>query len=307
MSQLAILCSGQGGQHSAMFEHVARDPAAIEVLDSAAHTLGWDPRERVRRDAELFVNAVAQPLVCSAILASWAALQPQLPPPCLFAGYSVGELAAYGCADALNVEQTLALVQQRAALMDQAVSEPQGLLALRGLNLSQVQNLCRDQGAFIAITNGPDHFIVGGNVTSLEGVEVAARQFGGSYAKRLPVSVAAHTPLMRAASARFRAALAKSALKAPMTPVLAGINGALVQDRDIAITTLSAQLSTPLDWAACMQVACESGARVFLELEPDTALARLMRDVMPDVVVRSVKEFKTLAGVVEWVCRSLER
>jgi [acyl-carrier-protein] S-malonyltransferase len=307
MSGLAILCPGQGGQHSAMFEHVARDPAAIKVLDSAARMLGWDPRERVRRDTELFVNAVAQPLVCSAILANWAALRPQLPPPCLFAGYSVGELAAYGCADALDVEQTLTLVQQRAALMDQAVSEPQGLLALRGLNPPQVRNLCRDQGAFIAITNGPDHFIVGGSMPSLGGVEDAARRLGGSYARRLPVSVAAHTPLMRAASARFRAALAESALKAPPTPVLAGINGALVHDRDTAITMLSEQLSTPLDWATCMQVACESGARVFLELEPDTALARLLRDVMPDVAVRSVKEFKTLAGVVEWVCRSLER
>lgn len=305
MTQLAILCPGQGSQHPAMFERLARDPNAVAVLDVATKTLGWDPRERARRDERIFDNVVAQPLLCSAILASWAALRAQLPPPCLFGGYSVGELAAYGCAGALSVEQTLRLAQQRAALMDQAMSQPQGLLALRGLVLSQIQGLCRDHGAAIAIINGPDHFIVGGHGSALEQVEAAAHRLGGALVKRLPVTVAAHTPLMRNAGERFREALAASALDAPAIPVLAGISGALVHERATAIATLSAQISTTFDWAACMQAAYEAGARVFLELAPGTALARLIRDAMPDVAVRSIEEFKTLAGVVDWVYHSL--
>jgi [acyl-carrier-protein] S-malonyltransferase len=56
-----------------------------------------------------------------------------------------------------------------------------------------------------------------------------------------------------------------------------------------------------------VQVAYESGVRVFLELEPGTALARLARDIIPDVAARSVEEFKTLSGVSDWVSRRLER
>lgn len=307
MSGLAILCPGQGSQHPSMFVRMASDPAAIQVLDSATRALGWDPRERVRQASGLYDNRVAQPLICSAVLASWAALRRQLPAPRLFAGYSVGELAAYGCADALSVEQTLSLAAQRAALMDQDASEPQGLLAVRGWESARVRELCRDLGATVAIVNGADHFILGGPVAALERVESAGQEQGGLFMKRLPVSVAAHTPSMRVAGERFRDLLSQSALKAPVTPVVAGINAALVRDRETAVATLAAQLSSAVDWASCVQVAYESGVRVFLELEPGTALAHLARDIIPDVAARSVEEFKTLSGVSDWVSRRLER
>lgn len=304
MSGLAILCPGQGSQHPSMFDRLANDPAAIQVLDTAKRTLGWDPRERVRQESGLYDNRVAQPLICSTVLASWAALRTQLPAPRLFAGYSVGELAAYGCAEALSVDQTLSLAAQRAEFMDQVTTEPQGLLAVRGWELARVRELC-ELGATIAIINGADHFILGGSLAALECIEATGQEQGGLFMKRLPVSVAAHTSSMHNASERFRDLLSHSAIKSPKTPVVAGINAALVRDRETAIATLAAQLSAPVDWVSCVQVAYESGVRVFLELEPGTALARLVREIIPDVAARSVEEFKTLSGVSDWVSRRL--
>ena len=91
----------------------------------------------------------------------------------------------------------------------------------------------------------------------------------------------------------------------PAIPVLAGISGAPVRTRETAITTLATQLSSTLDWLACMHAAYEMGARVFLELGPGKALTRMLLDTHPNVAARSVDEFRSLDGVYYWVQQHL--
>ncbi len=307
MTALALLCPGQGGQHRAMYDLLAGDAAADAVLQTATAVLGYDPRTQVLyapSDA-LYRNSIAQPLVCSAILATWAAIGSLLPPPRLIAGYSVGELAAYGCAGALDVTQTLTLAMQRAKLMDETITTPCALTAIIGLDRQQVENLCRDNAAYIAIVNGPEHFVLGAALPQLDLIEAAAQHQGATRSVRLYVGVAAHTPLLQGASLRFEAALAASAIRDPRIPVLAGISGAPVRTRETAIATLAAQLSSTLDWLACMHAAYEMGARVFLELGPGRALTRMLLDIYPNVAARSVDEFRSLDGVRAWVQQHL--
>ena len=117
---VAILCSGQGGQHPAMFNLVANCPAAEPVFAAAAAILGQDPRRFVKEaaPAELFSDLSGQILCCTQTLAAWAALDAVRPARAVIAGYSIGELAAWGCADALDELSILRLAQRRAAVMD---------------------------------------------------------------------------------------------------------------------------------------------------------------------------------------------
>src|SRR4051794_34816703 len=141
---LGILCPGQGGQNPGMLDILKGEPAAQTVLDAAGHVLGADPRDLVAGPPqEMHRNAVAQPLLCAVQAATWAALRSHLPSPRVFAGYSLGELAAYGCADAVGTDELLDLARRRAAAMDRACPEPSGLLAVRGLDRPQVEALCR--------------------------------------------------------------------------------------------------------------------------------------------------------------------
>lgn len=307
MTRLAILCPGQGSQHRAMFDKLAGESAADAVLAQAGAVTGMNPRNWIQAAANeaLFANRFAQPLLCSVMLATWAVLRPELPAPAVFAGYSAGELAAYGCAGALDVADTVRLAQERAACMDTASVGAAGLAAVLGLGRARIDALCREFGVEIAIVNGPDHFILGGPTAQLDPLLAQAGAQAAVSTRRLPVAVPAHTSRLRAASTTFRAALARSALTAPAAPVLAGISGAPVRDRDSAIATLAAQLSTTVDWAACMQAAYELGARVFLELGPGTALTRLVRERYADVAARSVDEFHSLQGARDWVRQQL--
>ncbi|EPX55588.1 Triphosphoribosyl-dephospho-CoA synthetase [Cystobacter fuscus DSM 2262] len=88
---LGILCPGQGAQHPAMLEPLSTQPEARAVLDAASEVLGASPWTLMKGPAEaLYVNALAQPLLCAVQLATWTALRSRLPTPRVFAGYSVG-------------------------------------------------------------------------------------------------------------------------------------------------------------------------------------------------------------------------
>src|SRR6185295_5093579 len=110
-------------------------------------------------------------------------------------GYSVGELAAYGCAGALDAGELARLAAARALAMDAAAVRPSGLLALRGLPQDEIRRLICDRELWIAIVNGEDAFVVGGEAAALEALAHAS-QAKGADATRLNVELASHTPLL---------------------------------------------------------------------------------------------------------------
>ncbi|AWH48779.1 malonate decarboxylase subunit epsilon [Stenotrophomonas sp. SAU14A_NAIMI4_5] len=302
---LALLCPGQGAQHAAMFDRVRELPAARDVLASASAVLGRDAFAAAA-DETRFDNALAQPLLCAATLAHWHGLREALPAPLLVAGYSIGELAAHAIAGSVDASTCLGLAAQRAQLMDAASPADAGMQAVLGLERHTLQPLCDAHGAHVAIANGRDHFIVGGTQASLQALADAARAQGAEI-RPLPVLVPAHTPLLHAAVAPFAAALDGSPLQAPRLPLLAGIDARPVRDRAAAVHTLSAQLAQTIEWAQVMRQAFERGARVFLQLGPGNALARMIAPSYPCCEVRAVEEFQSLDGAAEWVRSALER
>lgn len=301
--EIAVLCSGQGGQNREMFDLLEASSEARHVLEQASDFLGWDLIGGVRNlpEPSLFENKFAQPLICTAAIATWTALAHVLPRPVAFLGYSVGELAAYGCVDSLSLRHVLFLAQRRAALMDSIGTGSSGLLALRGLGRETVETLCHEHKGEIAIINGPEHFVVGGSVGDLERLQGAALKKGATVARQLRVAVAAHTSMLARVADRFVEELKASDFKDPNIPVLSGVGAQAVYDRNMAITTLGAQLHTPIDWSSCMHSAIERGARLFIEVGPGNALSSMIRDAYPGVIARSVSEFRSLQGMQNWV------
>jgi [acyl-carrier-protein] S-malonyltransferase len=247
MKGLGILCPGQGNQHPAMFDKLLNCPAAESVMQSATAVFGCHPVEYLQQlsPSELFFNQPAQLLIGTLQMATWGALREMLPSPNLFAGYSMGELAAYGCAGSLSVDETLALMEKRATMMNDASPQPSGLLVIRGLNRSQVDGLCNSSGVEIAIINSPDHFVVGGPEEAVSLCESNPLALKATTIKRLQVAVPSHTSWLRDASRLFEGKLTATSLSAPPYAVLAGVSGSVVRTREQAITALYQQIATP--------------------------------------------------------------
>src|ERR1700722_1847319 len=145
MSVTAVICSGQGYQGVGIFDLLADAPEAIPVFKAAEFVLeGKDPRQLVRKSSsdELHADKVGQILCCTQAMAAWAVLAAKVPRPLVVAGYSVGELAAWGVAGLLDYDGVLDLVVQRAVAMDEATTETAGLVAIRGLKRATLEPIC---------------------------------------------------------------------------------------------------------------------------------------------------------------------
>jgi len=306
---VAILCSGQGLQHPAMFDLVASCPEAEPVFAAAAEVLGQDPRRFVREaaPADLFSDLSAQILCCTQALAAWAALGTARPARAVIAGYSVGELAAWGCAGALDGPVTLRLAKRRAALMDAAAPSDSGLAAIVGLRRPTLEPILARHAISIAIVDDVDSFVVGGPRTGLKAARQEAAARGARHTVSLKVALPSHTPLLRQATEQFRAVLRDASPRLPCTGyrLLSGIDGDTIQDIEVGIDDLARQISTTIDWAACLESCRSAGAEAALELGPGTALSRMASALFPDGRARAVEEFRTLAGLRTWLERSL--
>lgn len=303
---IAFLCSGQGGQHAGMFELLAGEPKAAPVFAAAAGIMGEDPRALVRRqDADLFAGVTAQLLCCTQALAGWAALG-DAAPRAVLAGYSVGELAAWGCAGIFDVETTLHLAKLRAELMQAAAPPHHGLAAVLGLSLPRLAPLLPAHGAVIAITNAADHFIIGGGADALDALCAAAAARGAARAVRLPVAVPAHTPSLAAAVAPFEAAL-RAASPRPARAglrLLGGRDGRTVFNVEKACAALAAQIACPINWSACLDACVASGASLVLELGPGSALSRMAAPLFPRGAARAVEDFRSVEGLRGYMVRA---
>jgi [acyl-carrier-protein] S-malonyltransferase len=307
MTGVAVLCSGQGYQNAGMFDLLADAPEASPVFEAAKFVLdGTDPRQLVRKASndDLHADEVAQVLCCTQAMAAWAVLGAKLPRPLVVAGYSIGELAAWGVAGLLEYKGVLDLAARRARAMDKATVQPSGLVAIHGLKRDTLDPICKARGAYVAIVNAQDQILVGGARKALDAVIHDARIAGAERITILPVTVPSHTPLMAKASDQFRQALAKAPLPAEMPAgvrLLSGIDGDTVFDVHSGVDKLARQIQQTVDWAGCMESCRAAGATKVIELGPGNALAHMMQEFMPDGDAHSLSEFHSLSGFEHWV------
>lgn len=308
---LAILCSGQGGQHRNMFALTGDAPEAAHLFAHAGALLGGrDPRDFVRDDSDeaLHRNRAGQILCTLQPLAAASALADVIPDGVIIAGYSVGEVAAWGVGGPFDAAATLDLVARRADAMDAATRAGDGLIFVRGLSREEVGRLCERHGAAIAIVNPGDAFVVGGGRDALGRIVEDARAMHAARVVALPVEVASHTKRLAAASAVFREILRQLPVMVPprsKTRVLSGIDAAPVVSLETGLDKLAAQISQTVQWADCLQACVEAGATGFLELGPGHALSGMAAEIGAGLPARSLDDFRTLQGVRAWAARFL--
>jgi [acyl-carrier-protein] S-malonyltransferase len=310
MQPIAILCSGQGAQHAGMFDLVAQAPEAQPVFAAASAVLGEDPRDYVRRAASdaLFSNRRSQILCCTQALAAWAALGASRPMRAVIAGYSVGELAAWGCGGLFDAATTLRIAAQRAEAMDAVAPQDGGLAGILGLPQPMLENLLVGHDACIAIVNGVDSFVIGGLRADLEAICAQAMSGGARHAVMIRIAVPSHTHYLAEATPKLAAILtaAKPARPSFSYRILSGIDGDQIHDVAEAVDKLARQVSCAIDWAACLESCRSAGAQIALELGPGSALSRMAGDLFPAGHVRSADDFRSIDGLKRWLARVME-
>ncbi len=313
MSLLAFVCPGQGSQAVGMGKALAADsPAAAAVFAAADLALGdsiselaWDgPAER------LDLTEQAQPAILAASMAILAALRERwsanglsAPVPAFIAGHSMGQYSALVAAGALGLEDGVRLVRERGRLMQASGQGRDGAMAaLIGLDderLPELVGAASKHGVFVvANRNAPGQVVVSGERRAVEAGAELAKTLGAKRAIVLPVSVAAHSPLMAEAAVGMRAALADVVFHTPAVPLLANANARPITTAEGARTELIEHLTAGVDWVRAVEKMAAAGVTTFVEVGPGRVLTGLIKRIAPDAEVIPADDPATIDRLV---------
>jgi [acyl-carrier-protein] S-malonyltransferase len=307
--RLAILCSGQAGQHRSMLDELLEAPECEPVREAASAALGRDVATwwSALDDREIFLNANAQFAIAYYQIATWKRIANFLPEASLVAGYSLGELIACHIAGALDTAETFRLVRARAQLMDDAMkggSSGPCMALWRGrvspATVAQRDRLIAECGLSVAIKRRHGEEVLAGTADAIARF-VAELQPLNPNLILLPVTIPAHSQQLAAAADDFREVLKASSLGVPRIPVLGGVDAAPVRTREQLIDALSKQMATTINWGACMETLAESGIDRVVELGPGNDLAKLLEAENPHIAARAVSDFRDYRALADWL------
>lgn len=300
--RLAILFSGQGQQ---TVEHLSflRENAGRDISAELKKVLGEVWSDSDNNPIDLSANAIAQPVIFGFEMTWWEKLVPYLPTPVCVAGYSLGEMAACAAAGLFSVKAGVALCHERASLMDANTIGPVAMLAVLGISEQRVEAISEQFGLAIAIRNSPTHFVVTGNEVS---VNNALENFEAAGATKLtPISVRtpSHTHFLKVASDSFATNLVPYTQGRLRFPVISAVSGKMSFSCQDAANALSMQISSMLHWDDAVETIVEMQPDAVLEIGPGNALSKMLGDYAPSIPVRSVCDFKSTQGVLDWLSR----
>ena len=288
MTSFAYVFPGQGSQSVGMMtEWGEQQPMVSEVFAEASDVLGYDlwavtaegPLERLNQ------TEVTQPAMLCAGVASWriASVQPGMPAAALMAGHSLGEYSALVCAGSLTLRDAVALVARRGQLMQNAVGEGEGAMAvIIGLDDNEVIATCESvaSGVVEAVNfNAPGQVVIAGEAAAVETAMAKAKELGARRAKALPVSVPSHCSLMRDAAEQLAVELEAIEIKPPGVPVIHNHGASVASSVDEIRERLKLQLYSPVEWVASVQGMQRQGVNVLIECGPGKVLTGLTRRI----------------------------
>jgi [acyl-carrier-protein] S-malonyltransferase len=314
MTSFAFVFPGQGSQSVGMGRDLAEtSPAAAAVFAAAdlalgepLSTLAWDgPVERL----DLTENAQPALVATSiAILASlreaWAAAGHPAPTARFAAGHSMGQYSALVAAGSISLEDGVRLVRERGRFMQASGQGRDGAMAaLIGLDDARLPELVAAASAFgvfvVANRNAPGQVVVSGERAAIEAGAELARSMGARRAIVLPVSVAAHSPLMAEAAEGMRRALAGVTFHDPEPILLANADAHPLTTAEACRTELVDHLMAGVDWIRIVDGMIADGVTTFVEVGPGRVLTGLIKRIAPDAELIPADDPASLARLIE--------
>lgn len=288
---IGFVFPGQGSQAVGMLaEQASTHPIIQTTFNEASAVLGYDLWQVAQLGPadQLNQTRITQPALLTAGVALWRLWsEAGGPMPAYLAGHSLGEYTALVCADALAFTDAVALVAERGRCMQAAVPVGQGAMAaIVGLSVAEVNALCaahsdgNQHQVAAANINAHGQVVVAGHVGAVEAVMSAAKPAGAKLAKRLPMSVPSHCPLMLPAAMALSDYLAKVPIQTPKIPLINNVNVAIESTPDLIRTALIDQLSKPVQWVNTIEMMADKGVDLIVECGPGKVLSGLIKRII---------------------------
>jgi [acyl-carrier-protein] S-malonyltransferase len=297
MESYALVFPGQGSQAVGMGRALAVASSAAaavfseadEALGESISSLAWDgPGEDLDRTENAQPALLATSIAyLEAVRERWSAGGLDVPPAAFAAGHSMGQYSAFVAAGVISLADGVRLVRERGRLMQASGSGRDGAMAaIIGLDEGHLPALVTQASAHgvfgVANRNAPGQVVVSGERPAIEAAATIARDLGARKAIILPVSVAAHSPLMAEAAAAMRDVIAAIDFHDPTIPLIANADARPITTADGARNELVEHLTAGVDWVAAVERMASAGVSTFIEVGPGRVLTGLIKRIAPD-------------------------
>jgi [acyl-carrier-protein] S-malonyltransferase len=314
--ETALLFPGQGSQVVGMGKAIAEHyPIAANLFEQANDILGVDLTRICWEGPEDELNDTynTQPALFVTSMAIMRALQFELeqrglPPaqPAFVAGHSLGELSALAAAGAMDFEHGLRLVRERGRLMKAADEHSSGgMAAILGLETDLLGEICATAQAeigepiVVANDNCPGQIVISGHEEALQLAMQRAEEAGAKRAIRLPISIAAHSPLMARSAQEFETAVDITPIVEPPMPIVGNSTASPLESVHAIRAELKAQLTSPVRWTESVQYMQAQGVTTFVELGSKDVLVGLVKRIDRKATRANVEQPDQLAALLD--------
>lgn len=281
----AWLFPGQGSQYVGMASAwAARSDCARQALAEAADVLGFDlPRMMAEGpEVDLADTHNQQPALLAASVAILRAAWDVLPTPAFVAGHSLGEYSALVAAGAIDYPSALRLVRERGRLMKLAGERSPGrMAAVLGLADDAVAAVCDAvAGVQVANFNSPGQVVISGTLEGVDAATVALKAAGAKRIMPLPITIAAHSPLMASVADAFAGVVQAAPITDAGIPVVVNITADPITSADAIRQELAHQLTASVRWTASIEVMAGAGVDTFYEVGSGKVLCGLVKRIL---------------------------
>lgn len=282
---ICFLFPGQGSQSPGMLKRLPQHPAKESTFRQANEILGRDVSE-LDSEAALESTIAVQLSLFIAGVAAARVLEAEEVIPAAVAGLSVGAFAAAVVCKSLAFADGIAVVEQRAQLMETSFPSGYGMAAIVGLTEQKVAELVNsfyEQSApvFVSNINAPRQITISGALQGIEKVAEAALKCGARKAERLHIAVPSHCPLFQAAAETLQETLKQVNVDNPSIPYVSNVRARRLRTAKSVAEDLANNIAHGVRWHDSISLLTELGTDIFVEMNPGNVLSRLGSESFP--------------------------
>jgi [acyl-carrier-protein] S-malonyltransferase len=223
-------------------------------------------------------------------------------------GASLGELFAATAAGAMSWETAIAVARERARLMQEASGSRGAMASVFALPLREVTEVCLAIPGVVGVASdvADGQVVISGEVAAVEAACRICHERSGSRPLRLPISIAAHSPLMADALGPFRRELAKRPLGAPRRAVWSCLDLLPLRSADAVRERLAEQLVRPVRWREVVELLRQRGISMIVGIGPAASLLRQIARTQPDLRIQVASDPQSVAETARAIHQTLE-
>ena len=302
--KVAVVFPGQGSQNKSMLDSFEETIAFKNIIDEGSDILDYDIASVISDEQKINNTLYTQPLVLTVSYAIWKTLSSSVDLDIsMGAGHSLGEYTALVANGSLSYKEGLLLVKKRAELMSSEMQNIDGAMAaVIGMDGNVVDEICKqktkDNNIVEAVNfNCPGQTVIAGHSSAVDDITPVLKSAGAKIVKKLPVSLAAHTSLLKPVAEELNNLISEIKINPHTFDIVHNYDLSVSQENENLKYVLSQQVCSPVRWIETLEKFKSNNISNIIEVGPGNVLSGLVKSFDKSINVyptKSIEDIKLL-------------